>query len=173
MEMRRGGRLALLICVLIALPLAYAGWRNYLDSGSNECYACARSIHAHSMTVALVDGRARRFCCPACALAFRRQNGGPVNITQLSAYPNGAPLSPANAYIVKGSGVNLCERSQGMIDADKRPVDLQYDRCAPSMIAFASRAEAVEFARQNGGETLPFREAAEAAPQTVTSPARP
>jgi NosL len=58
--------------------------------------------------------------------------------------------------------VNMCERTQGMIQEDKRPADLYYDRCAPSLIAFAQRSEARDFAREHGGEVLAFKEAAAA-----------
>jgi nitrous oxide reductase accessory protein NosL len=56
----------------------------------------------------------------------------------------------------------MCAHTHEIIDAEKRPADLQYDRCSPSLIAFARRDEAAAFARRNGGEVLPFREVAAA-----------
>jgi nitrous oxide reductase accessory protein NosL len=44
-----------------------------------------------------------------------------------------------------------------MIDAT-RPADVQYDRCSPSLLAFAQRIEAVQFVREHGGQVLPFKE---------------
>jgi hypothetical protein len=110
----------------------------------------------------MVNGRPRLFCCPACALSQHEQAGKPIQVTQLTSFLDGKSLSPENAYLVKGSDVNVCERTQEHAEEHKRPADLRYDRCAPSLIAFAQRGEALEFAREHGGEVMPFKEAAAA-----------
>jgi hypothetical protein len=56
----------------------------------------------------------------------------------------------------------MCERTKELVDGDKRAADLRYDRCAPSLIAFAERGDAVQFAREHGGEVMPFSQAAAA-----------
>ena len=147
------------VVVLTLAILGYAGWSAFSNPNDDECYACKRPVHAHSKTVAVANGHARIFCCPACALTQHEQAGKPVQITQLTSFLNGKGLSPENAYLVKGSNVNLCERTQELIQEDKRPADLRYDRCAPSLIAFAQRSEAIEFAHEHGGEVVPFKEA--------------
>lgn len=147
---------------LMLAMLGYAGWRTFSYSSADECYACKRPIHAHSRTVAVANGHARLFCCPACALSQHEQAGEPIHVTQLTSFLDGKTLAPENAYVVKGSTVSMCERAQELIQQDKRNADLRYDRCAPSLIAFAGRGEAVEFAREHGGEVVPFKEAAAA-----------
>jgi hypothetical protein len=148
--------------VLAALALLYAGWTTFARADADRCYACTRPIHAHSKTVAFTDGRSRLFCCPACALSQRQQTGKPVSITQLTSFLTGKALAPDNAFVVKASDVNMCERTKELTDAGKRPADLRYDRCAPSLIAFAVRNDAVQFAREHGGEVMPFSQAAAA-----------
>ncbi|HWA16777.1 MAG TPA: nitrous oxide reductase accessory protein NosL, partial [Gemmatimonadales bacterium] len=69
---------------------------------------------------------------------------------------------PASAYVVRGSDLNMCTRTQEVVDSDKHPAGLHYDRCAPSLIAFARRHEAARFAREHGGEVLRFPDAAAA-----------
>ena len=71
-------------------------------------------------------------------------------------------MSPNDAYVVKGSDVNMCAHVHEIIDANKRAADVHYDRCAPSLIAFAQEREAIQFSREHGGTVLPFREAAAA-----------
>jgi hypothetical protein len=142
--------------------LGYAGWRTFSYSNADECYACRRPIHAHSRTVAVANGHAQLFCCPACALSQHEQAGKPTQVTQLTSFLNGKALSPETAYVVKGSNVNTCERTPAPIQADKRSVNLRYDRCAPSLVAFAQRGEALEFAREHGGEVVAFQELAAA-----------
>lgn len=146
--------------VVLAAALGVAGWAAFLRPDANECYACNRPVHAHSRTAATAGGRSRTFCCPACALSLRQQAGTPVTITSLTSYLTGRPLAPEDAYAVVGSSVNMCSHAQEVVDADKQPAGLLYDRCAPSIIAFASRAEADRFSREHGGEVTPFREVA-------------
>ena len=141
----------------VVLAAGYAGWRGYLRSQPEQCYACQRPIHAHLRTVAVAKGSSRLFCCPACALSEQRQEGKAVRVTELTAFMSGAKLSPDKAYVVKGSDVNMCAHAHEMIDADKRAAAVQYDRCAPSLLAFAQEGEAIQFSREHGGTVLPFR----------------
>ena len=151
-----------LVCVLAVLALGYTGWKSFAHTDADQCYACNRPIHAHSKTVAFIGGRSRLFCCPACALSQHQQTGKPIRVTQLTAFPTGKALSPDNAYVVRASDLNMCERTKELVDGDKRAADLRYDRCAPSLIAFAERSDAVQFAREHGGEVMPFSQAAAA-----------
>lgn len=154
--------LAIFAAVLVAAGLGYAGFRIYRASQPEQCYACVRAIHAHSRTIAIVNGQSRTFCCPACALSEHQQEGKPIRVTELTSYLTGEKLAPAEAFIVKGSDVNMCAHAREVVDEEKRPADLHYDRCSPSMLAFKQRREAVDFVRQHGGQVLPFDEMAAA-----------
>ena len=150
----------LAVVSVVALAAGYTGWQAYQRTQPEQCYACLRPIHAHSRTVATDNGVSRLFCCPACALSEQRQEGKAVRVTELTAFLSGAKLSPDHAYVVKGSDVNMCAQAHEMIDADKRPADVHYDRCAPSILAFAQESEAIQFSRKHGGTVQPFRELA-------------
>lgn len=164
MGIRRG--VAIFSVIAIALVAGYLGINMYRHAQPEECYACKRAIHAHSRTVALSSGHSRLFCCPACALSEQRQEGKPVEVKELTAFLTGAKLSPNSAYVLKGSDVNMCARTQELVDADKQAAELHYDRCAPSLLAFAEKKEAIEFSRQHGGVVLSFPEAAASFAQT-------
>ena len=151
---------AALTAVILLCVLGYAGWTTLVHADAAQCYACNRPIHAHSKTVALVDGLSKLFCCPACALSQHQQAGKPIKITQLTSFLTGNALSPDSAYVVKGSDVNMCERTKELLGADKQAADLHYDRCAPSLLAFAQRDEAVQFTREHGGKVMLFSQAA-------------
>ena len=160
--MRRRVWFPVLLCILAVLALGYAEWKNFARADAGQCYACKRPVHAHSKTVAFVDGRSRLFCCPACALSEHRQTGKPVRIAELTSFLTGKALSPDHAYIVRASDVNMCERTKEFAEAGKQSADLHYDRCAPSLIAFTQRSDALQFAREHGGEVMPFSQAAAA-----------
>lgn len=153
---------AVIAVLAVAIGIAYSAFSTYRGTQAEQCYACQRAIHAHSRTVAMINGKPRLFCCPACALSEHEQEGKPVRVTELSAFPTGAKLSPNDAFIVRGSDVNMCVRTHELLDTDKRAADLRYDRCLPSLIAFSKRSEAMQFVRKHGGEVLPFNTVASA-----------
>ena len=148
------------IVAVVAIAVGYGGWRVYQQTQPEQCYACQRPMHAHSRTVAFAKGSSRLFCCPACALSEQRQEGKAVQVTELTDFRSGAKLSPNDAYVVKGSDVNMCAQSHEVIDADKRGANVHYDRCAPSLLAFSQEREAVQFTREHGGTVHSFREVA-------------
>ena len=158
--MRVGRVVARVAVIAIAIGLGYVAINAYRRAQPLECYACKRPIHAHSRAVAVVGGHARVFCCPACALSEERQEGKPIDVKELTAFLTGEKLLPDNSYVVRGSDVNMCARTHELLDADKRAADIHYDRCAPSLLAFRAKAEAVEFSRQHGGAVQTFSEAA-------------
>ncbi len=151
----RGG-IWLVVLAIVVVGLGYAGFRAYRGSDGDMCYACKRPMHAHTRTVAVVRGRSELFCCPACALSEHEQEGKPVRVTELTDFATGAKLTPDKAFLVRGSDVNMCARTHELMDADKRAADIRYDRCSPSLLAFASRSAALQFAGQHGGEVLPY-----------------
>ena len=55
----------------------------------------------------------------------------------------------------------MCVETRKLIDAnrtpDKRPADLDYDRCAPSLLAFTQEGEAIQFSQEHGGTVLRFQ----------------
>ncbi len=152
--------MALLAVLLLAL--GYAGWTRWRSSETQICQACSRPIHIHTRTVGLVGNHRELFCCPACALTTHDQSGKPVKIVELTDYGTGSALSPTQAFLVRGSDVNPCAQQHGPVTSDKQPTDVSFDRCSPSMLAFASREAAERFAKEHGGEVLSFSEVAAA-----------
>jgi hypothetical protein len=148
----------MLASIALGTCIVYAAIHVYRSSQAEECYACQRQIHAHSRTLAVDKGKARVFCCPACALSEHEQERKPIGITELTDFLTGAKLLPDRAFLVKGSDVNMCAHKHELLDAQKRPAEVRYDRCAPSLLAFGDRGEAVKFTREHGGEVVPFGE---------------
>ena len=140
--------------VVVGLAVAYTGWRLVQAQGPDVCRVCQRPVHAHSKTVALVDGKREVFCCPACALSERHEAGRNVQILSLTDLDTGAPLAPAQAYMVRGSDLNPCVHQNTRVDENMHPVAMEYDRCAPSLLAFASQDAAARFAAAHGGQVL-------------------
>lgn len=148
--------LGLGIVLAFALGLGYAGWRMTSSSQVDTCQACGRAVHANMRTVAFVGNSREVFCCPTCALSAGAQTHEPVRFERLSDYETGHRLLPADAYAVEGSDVIPCVRSHQMLNRDGQPVPMDFDRCSPSIIAFANRNSAERFASEHGGEVARF-----------------
>ena len=153
---RKGAWFGAAVMLAIVLGLGYTAWRISRSSEPQVCQACSRPVHAHSRTVGLVGNRRELFCCPACALTAHDQDGRPVKIVELTDYETSSPLSPTQAYLVRGSDVNTCAQDHGPVGPDKQPTHVHFDRCSPSMLAFVSRDAAARFAGEHGGKVLSF-----------------
>ena len=144
------------VLLLFVLGVGYAGWRVKRNSQAEICQVCNRAIHADMRTVAFVGGKREVFCCPTCALTAGVQMHAAIRFTQLTDFETGKALRPADAFAVEGSNVVPCVRSHEMLNSDGLPVPKAFDRCSPSIVAFASRASAERFAAENGGEIDTF-----------------
>lgn len=140
--------------------LGYAGWRYVHERQSHICAACRREVHERTRTLAVVNGKEKGYCCPACALWQNRQTGTPVEIVSLTEYVTGSRLSPDAAFLVRGSDVNSCSHHTSAVGLDKQPVESHFDRCSPSLIAFGSKSRAMAFAREHGGQVLQLADVA-------------
>ncbi len=159
----RATKAGVIILVAIGCGLGYAGWRMLAPSGQGVCEICNRPIHAASRTLGEIDnGKEEAFCCPTCALTAHHQSGKKVKILQLTDFDTDRPLPPEGAYVVEGSTVNMCLQHPPLTDRDKQPVQVAFDRCSPSIYAFASEAGAERFAREHGGDVRRFRDLAAA-----------
>jgi hypothetical protein len=107
-------------------------------------------------TVAFLGDKREIFCCPTCALSAGVQMHQPVRFERLADFETGHVLRPADAYAVEGSDEIPCIRSHQMLNSEGQPVLLDFDRCSPSIISFASRTAADRFASEHGGEVGKF-----------------
>ncbi|MEO8027569.1 MAG: hypothetical protein ABI823_13900 [Bryobacteraceae bacterium] len=107
-------------------------------------------------TVAQIGDQRGVFCCPTCALSAGTQASKAVRFEQLTDYETSRSLRPADAFAVEGSGVIPCFRPHEMLNRDGQPVPMDFDRCSPSIIAFANRTSAERFASEHGGRVDEF-----------------
>lgn len=148
------------VALVVALGLGYAGWRVRTTSQAEVCHASRRAVHANMRAVAFVGGHREVFCCPTCALSEATQLHKTIRFDALADYDSGKVLRPADAFAVEGSDVIPCVRPHEMRNRDGLPVPMEFDRCSPSILAFASRATAERFASMHGGKAGTFQELA-------------
>ena len=143
------------IVVVLLVGLAYAGL-SMSRSTAPACQICRRAVHKDMRTVAFVGDEREIFCCPTCALSAGAQLHKRVRFEELSDFVTGRVLRPASAFAVKGSDLIPCVHKEAMLDHDGQPAVSLFDRCSPSIIAFADRRQAVRFAAEHGGSVDTF-----------------
>jgi hypothetical protein len=143
------------VLLALVLGLGYAGLR--LTTGrAPVCQVCGRAIHRDMRTVAFIGGRREVLCCPTCALSAGTQLHKEVRFDSLADFGTGRRLQPADAFAVEGSDVIPCDRTHAIVNRDRQPAVERFDRCSPSIIAFANRAAAERFASEHGGRVDTF-----------------
>ena len=161
--MQRSGIVAAILAILAVSGIGYSAWRYVSSRDKGSCRACNRPIHAHSKTVALVDGKRIAYCCPACALWEQKQPLKPVKVIELTDFAGGDALKPENSYVVRNSNVNPCLQHQHpAVNENSQPLESTFDRCSPSVLSFRDERTALEFASQHGGQVMKFSDFASA-----------
>ena len=152
MKSRNATRFGTVILLILGCALVYTGFRMRRTSGGQVCDACTRPLHHHSQVVGLVGGDREIFCCLACALSTQRQTGTPVKVVKLTDYETDSRLLPEGAYLAVGTNVNLCTQHHAMLDESKHSYPVGFDRCSPSILAFARKQSAERFVQEHGGQ---------------------
>lgn len=121
------------------------------------CWVCQREITPRvRVTLSLENGRRFHACCPRCALHFGTESGERVRRIEVSDYASDGTLLLKDAYLVEGSDETPClKHHHTMTDEGGTPMQVCYDRCMPSLIAFGKRDAALAFLEEHGGTLIP------------------
>ena len=157
---RKSTVLGVLILAGIGVALVYTGWKMRSPTPVEYCEYSGRPVHSLSKTVGLVDGKRKLFCCLTCAFTEQAQTGKPVKILELADFETAAPMPPEDAYVVEGGNLNYCLRQPMVMDQSKQASPIGFDRCAPSVLAFARKEAAEMFLAEHGGRLMRFAELA-------------
>lgn len=152
--MKSGKIAGLAITAAIAGGLALASFWMVRHLRTESCQICRRGIPAQARVYADLRGKRAAVCCARCALTYAEQNQTKLKLAQATDYNTLKRIAPEEAYYVEGSRVVLCEKEEPLLDASRHAQQRVFDRCEPSLFAFARKEDAEAFARQNGGATL-------------------
>ncbi len=154
METRTAGESAVRLAVaLLAIALAALVC---CARQPDRCWVCEREIHAQvRTTLTLASGRQVHACCPRCALHYKEETGDRVQSIRVTDQAAGGPLPFAAAYFVEGSDETPCLHHPPVVDETRTPMQVCYDRCMPSLIAFRDGAAARAFLADHGGTLHP------------------
>ena len=119
------------------------------------CDFCERSVcQGTAYTVHLSFGRTKHACCPRCGIQFEKEHPGTARRTLVKDFATGREIRAQDAVYVEGSDFSHCK--MGMIARDQEGASFTvcYDRCMPSVVAFAEHHSAAQFEAAHGGRLV-------------------
>jgi hypothetical protein len=147
-----------LAVICLAALLGYFVWEGRIAGGKPVCEMCKRVIQtATSFRIARPDGSMQAVCCPRCGLAAVIQNGG--RVLDAVDFATKKRVGAAKAIYLEGSDIMECCMSTGFRADAGTYQKMEYDRCMPSLLAFAQSEDAEVVRQKHGGNILSFEEA--------------
>ncbi|HXH27488.1 MAG TPA: hypothetical protein VNL37_00480, partial [Candidatus Polarisedimenticolia bacterium] len=135
----------LILCLLLGFATACA-------RSIANCQVCDREIHARTRAVlTLADGKRVETCCPRCALHYVASSKVAVRGMTVTDYVSGTAVPADRANLVEGSDETPCMPPTPIERDTRAPLQVCYDRCMPSLIAFRDAAAARAFMAEHGG----------------------
>ncbi|MFQ5926314.1 MAG: hypothetical protein ACE5MH_02645 [Terriglobia bacterium] len=143
--------LAALIGLGLVGGVAVGAWYVLHEPSPVFCQISGRPIHANMHTLVQINGEKLYACCPRCPLTVAAQAGKQSRILEVTDYVSGERLPASEAYFVAGSRVEVCSAPRLRVDESRTPYVRLFDRCGPSLLAFAREGEARDFIVNYGG----------------------
>lgn len=150
--MRNRTLVAGLVALALIVGVAAGVWYEVVERPSAFCQISGRPIRANMLTLVEVNGKRLYACCARCALTLAVQTHKNVRILQVADYASGKRIPASDAYFVDGSRMEMCSTPRVKFEEGGTPYVRLFDRCAPSLIAFAYEQDAQEFIGQFGGQ---------------------
>jgi len=94
---------------------------------------------------------------PRCGLAAIMQNGG--RALDAVDFSSKKRIVAAEAIYLEGSDIMECCTDAGFRANEGSYQKMEYDRCMPSLLAFARRVDAEMVQQKDGGQIISFEEA--------------
>ena len=138
------------------LVLCLSGVLVSCGMGGSPCQVCQREAHPGvGAKLTLASGQQVSTCCLRCALHFEEKLQTPARRLQVEDHAGGGLLDIASAYLVEDSRLNPCMLPPPREAGTRVPLELSYDRCAPSIFAFRRAQDARDFIARHGGTLQP------------------
>ena len=152
---------ALLVVGLTAGIAAPRVWRWVTAPPAGYCPCCHRHAHKESSVTFRAEGeRVTEVCCLSCALNYGRQAHKAVTIVSVTDHESRKSLDPSAATFVVGADVSPCTHIETtmQVGPEREAYPVRWDRCLPSILAFASRESAEAFRSEHGGRLRSLQE---------------
>ena len=156
--MRTKTFIATVIAVALVIVALGGAWYLTHERRPEYCQLSGRLIQPHMLTVVRVKGKKLYTCCARCALTYQGQTGIRTEVLEVTDFASGRLIDARKAWFVDGSGVEPCCSPALNREEGHTPYVRLFDRCSPSLLAFASQDQAKAFIEKNGGALTTLNE---------------
>ncbi len=157
---------AVVVALAAVVAVGVGAWYALYSRPPAFCELSGRPIHGNMHTLVTDNRKTRHACCARCPLTLANQTGRQVEILEVTDYVTGRALAPSEAYFVDGSRVEICTAPRLKLDETRTAYVRLFDRCSPSLLAFAREDQARDFIANSGGSLKRLEDLMrEAAPQ--------
>ena len=140
--------------VLIFCAVVAAG----CSKSTRMCAVCNREeCNGLTFRVTLENGKVVETCCPRCGLHYLESTHQRARKMEATDFATGNWVDAANAVYVSDSNVHPCAELQTLRDPQGCCMLKTYDRCLPSLVAFAATEPAATFQKAHGGQIVGFQ----------------
>ncbi|HXH49685.1 MAG TPA: nitrous oxide reductase accessory protein NosL [Terriglobia bacterium] len=161
----RGKRLSITL-LMIALAIGAAWLIHRLETPKQPavCEICGRGIMKQVEFQIETSHGTIYACCPGCALHHIINNPEEARKELATDFDSGRLIPARSAYYDMGGDVQYCTRHDPALHRMPSGVEMRvYDRCLPTLVAFASKDDAEAYRQQHGGRVVTFDQALEEA----------
>ena len=125
------------------------------------CAVCDRDeCKGLAFRLTLENGKTVETCCPRCALHYLEANHVTARKMEATDFATGNWVEATQAVYVSESNVHPCAALEARRDPQGCCLMKTYDRCLPSLVAFAAQDQAAAFQKNHGGQLVAFQEIA-------------
>ncbi|HUJ10832.1 MAG TPA: hypothetical protein VL171_12465 [Verrucomicrobiae bacterium] len=123
------------------------------------CAVCGRAeCKGMAFRVTLSNGKTVETCCPRCALHYLEANHLTARTMEATDFATGHWIGATEAVYVSDSDVHPCAALETRLDPQGCCMTKAYDRCLPSLVAFAAKDRALAFQKSHGGQLVAFQD---------------
>jgi hypothetical protein len=124
------------------------------------CQVCGRVISKQTAFRMDTSDQTIDACCPACAIHYMLHHPGAVRQALATDFGSGRLIPASSAYYDEGGDVQYCTLHNPPVERGPQGVSVRvYDRCLPTLVAFASRDDADAYRQKHGGRVVTYDEA--------------
>jgi hypothetical protein len=154
--------LVTLAALLAVVGVAVLAHRFEAPRQPAPCQVCGRPIPAETAYRMETAHGTIKACCPRCAMHAMLDHPGKVLRAWATDFGSRRMIPAETAYYDEGGDVQYCTRGHAPVERGPEGISQRvYDRCLPTLVAFATRDEAEAYRRQHGGRVLTYTEAVE------------
>ena len=138
------------LCFLVVTALS-------CSRAHQSCPVCQReTCRGFAFQITLANGKTLKTCCPRCGLEYLNDSKLRAQSLQATDFASGRWIDASQAVYVSGSDVSHCSMDEAHRDAYGCCYYKSFDRCEPSVLAFASKQEAADFIQQHHGRMIDY-----------------